>query len=120
MRTPLLAPFVALLCIPALPAQEPKSAQDDPRAVIEKAVRAHGGAEKIVKLRGVRLKIDGSAEIDGSTVRFSADFAMRAPDRQRTTITVNGETDGFVRVLAGDKAWQRMAGDTQELKGEDL
>ena len=116
---PLLTASVSLLACLAH-ARDPGPADREPRAVIEAAIAAHGGADALARLRGVRLTAEGAIERGGETVRFTAEYAIRAPDFQRTIVTVAGEAEGIVRVLAGGKAWQRAGGTTRALAGDEL
>jgi len=101
-------------------AGEEKADQKTVRAVIENAIQAHGGAERLAKLNAVRWKIDGVAELSGGSIRFSAELTNRLPDRHRVAFTVAGDTEASLRVVNGKKAWKRVDGRTEELAGDEL
>jgi hypothetical protein len=68
-------------------------AQDDgSRALLESAIKAAGGAERIEKFQGVRLKLKGRIEIL-SGADFTQDAAYQVPDkfRQEMEMDLNGQ-----------------------------
>jgi hypothetical protein len=79
MRTPTAAGMAVLLL--AL-ATDPLTAQETPRALIERAIAAHGGAERIARLRAEKLKLQGKVLAPGKDlVTFTADWTLQLPDR---------------------------------------
>jgi len=115
----LMACVVSLLVVTSASSAKDTKAEQA-QAIIEKAIQAHGGAKNLAKLKAVRTKIDGTAEIGGGLVWFTAELATRLPDRHRVTFTVAGETASSLRVISGDKAWHRADDRTEELKDEPL
>jgi hypothetical protein len=115
MRT--LLPVLAAGLFLVLPAGA--RAQDSPEGLVEKAIKAHGGADKLAKLGAVRLKAKGTAELMGQTVPFTGETTSRFPDKMRSEIqfVVGDQKPTLVQVLNGDKAWMSGAGQTQELQG---
>jgi hypothetical protein len=90
------------------------------RAVLEKGISAHGGRDKLAKLKAYRIRIRGSAEVNGATVRFTAESVIQLPAQYRVKVQVGDENEPLLRVINGDKAWQRVGGQTEELKDEQL
>jgi hypothetical protein len=111
---------VLFLAAGLLSAGDAKSVDAEMRGVVEKAIKAHGGADKLVKLKAVRRQFKGEADINGNTVKFTVETVSRLPDRVRVKITFGGDNENILRVLAGDKGWQRVEGKTQELEKADL
>lgn len=97
-------------------------ADGEPRAVVEKAIRAHGGAGKLAKLRGVRLQTRGTLAAMGMTGRFTAETVTRLPDRCKTTVhlEINDARITTGHVLGGDRSWSVLDGEVEELTGERL
>jgi predicted MarR family transcription regulator len=97
-------------------------AQDEVRALVEKAVRAHGGEKNLAKLAAMRLKCRGTAYIDGQALRFTAESLTRLPDRDKriVEVTAGGGTDTWVFVSAGKKSWKTYQGDQQPVTRDDL
>src|SRR5262249_61896715 len=82
------------------------AAEDDPRGIIEKAVRAHGGAERIAQLTAVRMKVRGTLYLGKEGVPFSGETAAQLPDRLKNTLAfeLEGKKQDVKQVVNGDKA----------------
>lgn len=99
MRTTFLA-----LSLAAIPGWADAQSPDPARALVERAIEAGGGAEKISRFQAVRATAKvrltdlGEGEIDGT-------FA--GPDRVRAVIRPKGggPTDGVVFVINGGQGW---------------
>jgi hypothetical protein len=92
------------------------------RAVIEWAVQALGGEEKLAKLQAVRTKAKGTVALEGGPAPLTTEIVSQWPSRTKTTIQVEieGEKVTIVRVLNGNKAWQHANGETQELDAQEV
>jgi hypothetical protein len=95
----------------------PARAEDDPRALIAKAIQAQGGEAKLNKLNVTRTKVRGTLEAMGQTFKFTADSAVQMPDKMRHAITMDvmGNEVTQVQVLNGGKGWLSIAGMTQDM-----
>src|SRR4051794_34514156 len=95
-------------------------AEDTPRAVIDKAVEAHGGQAKLAKHKAVRTRTRGSMEVNGLAVSFTSRAAAQLPAQLRNELSVNvgGIKVTALEVLNGDRAWLRTMGETQDLSEE--
>lgn len=91
-----------------------KSAQ----TVVEKAIKALGGAEMQAKLRATTWKEKGTFHQGGKTAAFTGDFATQLPDKQRMDMTV--EKNSFTVVLNGDKGWLKRGGETKDMDAARL
>src|SRR6267142_4530872 len=100
----------------------PARAQDDPRSVIEKAVKAEGGAEKLSKLGTSRAKARGTMELMGQTIKVTMEAAVHMPDKMRNemTLDVMGNKVTVIQVLNGGKGWISAAGTTQDMPAQML
>jgi hypothetical protein len=92
--------------------------QAEVRKVIDRAIKAQGGADKLAKFKAVTLKMKGKfygMSADG--VDYTGEFASQEPDKSRMEITVDvmGTEFKFVRVLNGNKGWTQMMGQTTAL-----
>jgi hypothetical protein len=97
--------------------------QPDLRKVIDKAIKAHGGADKLAKFKAATLKLKGKyygMSEDG--VDFTGDAASQSPDKTRMEITIDvmGMEFKFLRVVNGDKGWTHMMGQTTAMDKEAL
>jgi hypothetical protein len=106
----------------ALTAAGSLRAGENPRAVLEKAVKAHGGEQKLARLQAVRMKSTGTVQVNGAAARFTADSCSRLPDRSKVTLLLEiGDVKlTLVQVLNGKRAWSNLEGETEELGGERL
>src|SRR5262245_28654893 len=55
----------AALCLLLAPIER-SQAQDDPKPILEKAIKAAGGEEKLANLKNLRVKAKGTLEIMGA------------------------------------------------------
>ncbi|MHB1424753.1 MAG: alpha/beta fold hydrolase [Gemmataceae bacterium] len=104
MRTLSLAAAMLLLAPIHLDAGE------DAKAIVEKAIEAHGGAAKLAKLQTITAKAKGILNL-GADVSFTQEIAWQAPDRLK--IVVRSETDRpttLVETIAGDDSWSSQDG----------
>jgi hypothetical protein len=105
------------LSLPLLVAA-PAPAQDDPKAIIEKAIKAHGGEEKMLKMAMVRTKGTGALEVNGVNVTATVD-SISTPDKLRTDMSLDfmGQQITTKQVFDGEKGWVSGIGMTLELTG---
>ncbi|MFL5330877.1 MAG: hypothetical protein ACJ8C4_18425 [Gemmataceae bacterium] len=82
----------------------------DARAVVDKAIEAAGGTEKLAKFNTTTFKQKGTYYAQGRSIPFTAKYAVQWPDRFRM------EAEGaFTLVLDGDKGWTETQGKAEEL-----
>src|SRR5262249_851605 len=88
----------------------------------EKAVRAHGGEDKLAKLRVLRMKTKGTVVVNGNTALFTAHSCRQLPDRSKVSMQLEiGEVKLLlVQVQNGKMAWSSVEGETEELQGGRL
>jgi hypothetical protein len=115
MRSLFLFSFAVLL----LPATGVVRAQGDPKAIVEKAIRAHGGEAKLAKLNATQAKSKGTMEMMGQTLPFTSTATGQLPDKMREEVTLErmGRKLTILQILNGDKGWASLQGQTQELTG---
>jgi hypothetical protein len=101
-------------------------AQDDDRAaaraLLAKALQAHGGAAELAKWPALTTKIKGTLHTMGQAMPFSGEFAIQGASQHK--FDVEAELAGLkiriVHVLNGDKAWDKVGDDTEENDAEQL
>jgi outer membrane lipoprotein-sorting protein len=110
-----LAGLALALSSPFAPAQD-----DENRALVQKAMKAHGGKELIKKYRSAEIKMTGSIKIMGVEAKFKGDVAFQFPDKMRNSIAVeiNNMNIDVVQVFDGKTFYVNAAGKTIELKEE--
>lgn len=94
----------------------------DARALVDKALTAHGGADKLAKLPGVTLKLKGTFHGLGQALEFKGSIASQGADRFRLDMEfVVADRDVRVQqVLNGAKGWQKLNADVTEMDEDDL
>lgn len=91
-----------------------------PEAVIERALQAEGGADKVAKYNAATWKTKGTFHGMGTPIEYTGEFAVQLPDKQRTSIEgdMNDQKFKMTQVINGDKAWVRMNDNTMEMQDE--
>ena len=100
----LLIPCALVLALAALGRADDAS---DARAVVEKAVKARGGADNLAKYKADVLKVKGAVHVSGLDIDFTGEISFQQPDKSRAVIegTVMGTNFKSTRVVNGDKGW---------------
>jgi outer membrane lipoprotein-sorting protein len=94
----------------------------DAKAVVEKAIEAHGGEAELKKLQSNTAKIKGTIHIMGMELPFSGDVSAKGSDQLRVDIEskVGDQTFRIVHVLNRDKAWAKINDDVSEMDKDQL
>jgi hypothetical protein len=93
------------------------------RAVIVKAIKANGGEDNLAKAKAVSYKGSGKIHIGGDTFTFNAVWDVQWPAQTKfvVDVSVNGMNIQIVKVVNGDKGWQKiMGGDATQLTKDEL
>lgn len=106
-------------------AQTPGEREDaEARAIIDKAIKAHGGADKLSQFKAVRAKWSGKHKVENQfywdAVRV---VTYEMPDKVRFDFEVenpNGGGFAFSRVVNGKKGWQGSDRGTRDLKEAEI
>jgi hypothetical protein len=93
----------------------------DVNAVLDKAIKALGGEEKLSKVHAATSKGKGTFSFNGMDNEFKSQTTVQGLDHYRSEFEgeFGGNTIKGATVLAGDKGW-RSFGDTTELDKEGL
>src|SRR5438270_3085914 len=96
------------------------AAQETARAVLEKAIQASGGVEKLGRATISRSKFKGTGEFEGVRANLTGDVLVQLPRQMKLELQaeVQGQNVSFLYVVNGDKGWIQMLGQTMELKGK--
>jgi outer membrane lipoprotein-sorting protein len=83
------------------------------RAIVEKAIQAHGGAKNLAKTANVQSKAKGKAEFMGG-FEFTVETSFKSPDKFRVTVetVINNTNINVVQVFNGKKLWLNVNGKT--------
>jgi len=106
MHVLLTTAFVLVLAAAGFAGEAP--ADREPRALLLRAIKAHGGPEKMAQLRTVREQSRGMLGVLGMKVSFTTESLFRAPDQFRIEqkTDVRGKQLHIVQVFDGGKGWR--------------
>jgi hypothetical protein len=92
------------------------------RAVLDRAIAAHGGADKLARYTAATMKIRGRLHNDrGETCDFSGvTAAAHRKLRVEVNLTVQGRDCKSVQVLNGKQGWVARNGDVRPMSKEQL
>jgi hypothetical protein len=118
----LLGVLWVLPVVCAVPGPAAADAEADMKAVIAKAMQAHGGAEALNKYRAVRMTVKGQRDVRGEATAFDGVLAFQLPDRLRAELetVIKGKKHKIIQVLRGDEGWVSLDGKTLRMDGELL
>jgi hypothetical protein len=87
------------------------------QAILDKAIKALGGEEKLSKVEAATWKGKGTITLNGNDNEFTSQATMQGLDHYRSEF--EGEFDGNkvkgVTVLNGDKGWRKFGDNGREL-----
>jgi len=112
-----------LVAVGFLLAAAPARADDaDARSLVEKAVKARGGQDKLEKLPAQVVKFKGTFHGMGEGLPMSGEGSRQGSDKQKIdgNVEVNGQKFPFTLVVAGDKGWMKMGDEAKELDKDAL
>ena len=97
-------------------------AQDDPRAVVVKAIKAQGGEENMTKIRAGRSKLKGTLFDNGREIPFTGEEVFALPNQIKITLVVKTAPKGqsIVEVVDGDKGWISIDGQVKDADADAL
>lgn len=97
-------------------------AAQEPKDAIEKAVKAHGGADRLAMYKAAQSRTLGLVNLMGTDVSYTSNAYMQLPAQMRNEmeVEIKGQRVTAVEVLNGDKAWLRTMGETRDLTGSIL
>ncbi len=110
MRSLMFALAAATVAVAGAAAQDAKPAEA--KAVVEKAIKAHGGAAALDKYPASTSKFKGQMALFGLDIDFTGDLTAQLPDKVKMTIDadINGMKMAFVQVVNGDKVKNMVGG----------
>jgi outer membrane lipoprotein-sorting protein len=117
--------LLGVWCVAGLLAGGAVRADDaaDVKAVLDKAIAAHGGADNLTKYKAVSMHIKGKLHgVIGDSVDVTGEIASQLPDRLRfeMSLTVMGTDLKITQVVKGDKGWVAVNDMIMELTKEQM
>jgi hypothetical protein len=84
------------------------------RELLDRAIRAHGGEEKLNRFRGITLTMTGHLAMGDRRVPFQGDWAVQLPDKLRSTVEAKSREAPFkqTQVVNGSSGWLSRGGRT--------
>jgi hypothetical protein len=111
-----------LLCsalMVGMAALSPRLAQADEDAglkeLIDKAIVAQGGREKLTKYKAFTLKMKGKANAQGQMFDFTMELKVQEPDKSnfKMDFEIAGMPFNVTQVVNGDMGWMRVPGNNE-------
>jgi hypothetical protein len=92
------------------------------RALIDKAIKAHGGAEAVAKFKGSAVTFKGTFHGMGMKLPMSGTITSFGPDRLKADVEVEagGQTFRVVNVLGGDRGWLKLGDNVKDMGKDEL
>jgi hypothetical protein len=88
----------------------------DVKAIVDKAIKAHGGEEKLSKIKAETFTAKGTYYGMGDGLPFTGHFAVQWPGRFRMEIE-----GAFILVVDGDNGWTKSGtGDVAEMNKDEM
>lgn len=118
VRLPVLA--FGFVFAAAVPARADDAA--DARVLVEKAVKAQGGQEKLEKFTATTTKFKGKFHGMGQAIDMTGEVITQGSDKVKVDVEVEagGQKFRVVNVVAGDKGWTKLGDDVKELDKDEL
>jgi hypothetical protein len=94
----------------------------DTKAILDKAIKALGGEEKLSKVKGATWKAKGKISFGENESEFTSETTVQGIDHYRNEFEGqfgDNKVKGVV-VLAGDKGWRDFGGNKMALEKEGL
>ncbi len=100
----------------------PAAADDSPKAVIEKAVKAHGGADLLAKFTAQRTTHKGTITVSGMESEVTVTSLTQYPGKRKLdgTISLGGMELKVKQLLSGDKLTVTLNGMPFPVKDEQV
>lgn len=92
------------------------------RALVDKAIKAHGGAENLTKYKAAVVTFKGTFHGMGMELPMTGEISTHGMDKIKADIMVEagGMKIQIVNVVNGDKGWTKVAGNTMDLDKDML
>jgi len=93
----------------------------EPRAIIDKAIKAHGGAKKLSAIKAIQMKGKGKIYVP-MEASFTAEISSQPPDKHNLSVDleINNMNFKFFQVFDGKKGWQGITGMVKELDADEV
>jgi len=96
-------------------------AADEPKDIVAKAIKAHGGEEYLTKHKAAQSKNKGKIALPGvGDVEFTQEVSYMIPGKLRESVemTIAGQSISVLTIVNGDKVTLEVNGKEMELPGQ--
>lgn len=109
-------------CVLVLGGLYGRAQETDLKAVLRKAIEAHGGEKNLNKFQAVVTKFKGSIEIQNNKFDITGETSLQRPDKVKNSMSldINGKQIDVVTVFNGKKLWVSTMGMTKEIDDEKI
>jgi hypothetical protein len=109
--------LVPLLSVAVLIAAGSRAGAQEPKDIIAKAIKAHGGEEALTKYPAAVAKNKGTLDLPGvGKVEFTQDVSYMLPDkfREEVSLSVNGMNFSVLTLVSGDTISMELNGNKMD------
>jgi hypothetical protein len=96
------------------------AADEDAAAILDKAIKAAGGEEKLSKVEAFQSKGKGKITFGDNTNDFKSQTTVQGLDRYRLDVKNENDEVTFQVVVSGEKGWRKFGENTNEMSADDL
>lgn len=116
MRKSILIAAAVLVAGPL--ALSPAGDSKDVAAIVDKAIKAHGGADTLAKQAFQAWKAKGKMQAFGMKLEYDAEYFFQLPDKLRfdMSMSLGGKETKLTVVTDGKSAWESAEGKTREME----
>jgi hypothetical protein len=106
-----------LVALSSLTGAGPALAQETTQALIERAIRAHGGQERLARARADRVKMKGTLAVGTARVPFVSETTVQMPGQLKSVVemTTGGKSHTVVHLINGERSSVTIDGKDQPL-----
>jgi hypothetical protein len=92
------------------------------RTVLDRAIKAIGGEEKLTKVKAFSVKGRGTITVDGNDIPLTFQTTAKGVGQYRSTFESEFEGEKFAGavVIDGGKGWRKLNEEIEKLEGEEL
>ena len=93
-----------------------RAADDDPKDIVARAIKAHGGEEFLTKMKAAQIKSKGKLNVPGAgELDYTQELSYMLPDKLKDSMELKlmGQTINVLTLVNGDKI-------TLEVNGKDI
>jgi hypothetical protein len=113
MRTLLIPSLVVGLLLAA----QSGTRADEVQAILDRAIKAHGGPEKLAKQGTLQTRSKGTVEVMGQSLPFTEESTVQTPGQLKSVLQLEiaGQTINITTVFDKDKGWIQAQGNTMDM-----